>query len=151
MQYFDEQWFQSLPGWYEGFALLVPSTNNSLEATNNVIKNEATIRERLPLKRFLHILRTSIIGKWSKERNPEKRFPISFKTEPVPNGKMWRKGFKLSISKVETFFYKSDNLHYINNSYQTTTSFRKDVQVYRTKKQIYHGPISKNLKNLAYN
>ncbi|RNA28122.1 hypothetical protein BpHYR1_003222 [Brachionus plicatilis] len=32
-------------GWYEGLQLFTPSTNNSLEATNRVIKDEDTLRD----------------------------------------------------------------------------------------------------------
>ncbi|CAF4494856.1 unnamed protein product, partial [Rotaria magnacalcarata] len=42
-----------------------PSTNNALEATNNVIKKEHTLRERLPLSRF-KVLAFEIVEKWSK-------------------------------------------------------------------------------------
>ena len=49
--------------------MLVPSTNNALEAINRVIKDEDTIRERLVLSRFLVVV-VSIVKKWSKERNP---------------------------------------------------------------------------------
>ena len=39
-------------GWYEYLQMYVLSTNNALEATNRVIKDEDTIRERLVLSRF---------------------------------------------------------------------------------------------------
>ncbi|CAF3459757.1 unnamed protein product [Rotaria socialis] len=40
-----------------------PTTNNALDATNNVIKQENTIRERLPLSRF-KVLAFEIVKKW---------------------------------------------------------------------------------------
>jgi hypothetical protein len=42
-----------------------PSTNNALEATNRVIKDENTFRKRLPLSRF-KVLVFEIVEKWSK-------------------------------------------------------------------------------------
>ncbi|CAF0939948.1 unnamed protein product [Didymodactylos carnosus] len=46
-----------------------PSTKNALEATNRVIKDEDTLRERLVLAGFTVVLFPSV-NKWSKERNP---------------------------------------------------------------------------------
>ncbi len=41
------EWLESKNGCYEGLELYVPNTNNALEATNRVIKDEDTIREWL--------------------------------------------------------------------------------------------------------
>jgi len=38
--------------WFEGAAVVFPSANNGLEATNAVIKREHTLRERLPVGNF---------------------------------------------------------------------------------------------------
>jgi hypothetical protein len=46
LTYFDKEWIQSNSGWYEGIQLNTPSTNNALEATNKVIKDDGTFRER---------------------------------------------------------------------------------------------------------
>jgi hypothetical protein len=40
-------------GWYEGYSQYTPSTNNALEAKNEVIKHENTFREGFVLSRFL--------------------------------------------------------------------------------------------------
>ncbi|RNA17934.1 hypothetical protein BpHYR1_031043, partial [Brachionus plicatilis] len=46
----DQYWLSEYHlGWYEGYADGYPSTNNALESTNDVIKKEATLRDRLPL------------------------------------------------------------------------------------------------------
>ncbi len=58
-----------LSGWYEGFALGVPSTNNRLELNNGQIKEQATYRVKLPLGRYLEVFQRDIVEKWSKERN----------------------------------------------------------------------------------
>ncbi|CAF3990042.1 unnamed protein product [Rotaria magnacalcarata] len=42
-----------------------PSANNALEVTNNIIKKENTLRERLLLSRF-KVLAFEIVEKWSK-------------------------------------------------------------------------------------
>jgi hypothetical protein len=69
LEYFSDEWLGSKSGWYEGLEVNVPSTNNALEATNRYIKDEDTIRERLPLSRSTVVV-FSIVNKWSKERNP---------------------------------------------------------------------------------
>jgi hypothetical protein len=66
MKYFLSQWKDKLPGWYEGYDLLHPSTNNGLEATNRWIKANQ-FRERLPLNEFLAIF-LSLPIKWSVEK-----------------------------------------------------------------------------------
>ncbi|RNA09490.1 hypothetical protein BpHYR1_009459 [Brachionus plicatilis] len=48
----------SLKGWFEGYALGLPSTNNAIEAWNRVIKVDATMHEK------------DMVGRWSCDRNP---------------------------------------------------------------------------------
>jgi len=50
VEYFRREWLTSHDAWYEGVEHFTPSTNNALEATNRVIKDENTFRERLPFK-----------------------------------------------------------------------------------------------------
>ena len=69
LQYFSSEWLNSKNGWSEGLATYVPSTNNALETTNRVIKDEDKLIERLVLSRFTVVL-FSIVNKWLKERNP---------------------------------------------------------------------------------
>jgi len=55
-EYFEKEWLTILDSWYEGYdSAFTPSTNNQLEATNKVIKDEHTFRERHPLSRFLTV------------------------------------------------------------------------------------------------
>ena len=82
LQYFSSQWLNSKNGWFEGLATYVPSTNNALEATNRVIKDEDTLRERLVLSRFTVVL-FSIVNKWSKERNPTHINSKKFEHQPL--------------------------------------------------------------------
>ena len=51
--YFEKEWLQILDSWYEGYnGAFTPTTSNQLEATNKVIKDEYTFRERHALFRF---------------------------------------------------------------------------------------------------
>ncbi|RNA14669.1 hypothetical protein BpHYR1_002690 [Brachionus plicatilis] len=84
-------------GWYEGLQLFTPSTNNSLEATNRVIKDEDTLRDRLVLSRFT-VVALSIVKKWSIERNPSKQ-NTTIKLSDWTNGNNWAKLNKQVIKK----------------------------------------------------
>lgn len=67
LKYFNKEWVNSKHyGWYEG-AGLGPSTNNSLESTNNVIKAKHTFRERQSIGHFFSKL-FQIISDWSTDR-----------------------------------------------------------------------------------
>jgi hypothetical protein len=46
-----------------------PVTNNALESTNNRIKQDETLRNRLPLPRFLYLIENSLLTKWSAQRD----------------------------------------------------------------------------------
>ena len=68
-EYFENEWLTVLDSWYEGYnGAFTPNTNNQLEATNKVIKDEHTFRERHPLSRFLTVA-SDIVNKWSMSRN----------------------------------------------------------------------------------
>jgi len=53
-----------------------------LEARNWVVKDEDTIRERLPLSRFTVVV-FQIVKKWSKERNPTRVNAKKFEHQPT--------------------------------------------------------------------
>lgn len=64
MEYFEKVWLIAHRYWYEGVAVNVPSTNNSVESTNRVVNDEHTFRERLDISRFRTVL-FGMIEKWS--------------------------------------------------------------------------------------
>jgi transposase-like protein len=64
VSYFRKQWVDKNNNWYEGSGLLIPSTNNRLESWNRVIKDEHTLRERLPISHFLQHLFNNV-SSWS--------------------------------------------------------------------------------------
>jgi hypothetical protein len=53
--YFEKEWLGSHKGWFASFIALSPVTNNGMESTNNSIKKENTLRQRLSLPRFLKV------------------------------------------------------------------------------------------------
>lgn len=67
VEYLQQQWLSSHDGWHEGVGdnYLLPSTNNGLEAFNRVLKDEETLRERIPLGRFFPLC-LETCTRWSK-------------------------------------------------------------------------------------
>jgi len=95
--YFETEWLQNLNSWYEGYNIFTSSTNNALEATNRVIKDEHTFRERQPLSRFFTIA-NDIVHNWSKARNPNQSDPVVFSTEPTITLKKWTDAYHFAKS-----------------------------------------------------
>ncbi|KAJ8708601.1 hypothetical protein PYW08_009983 [Mythimna loreyi] len=75
VEYFRDQWLLQNRNWYLGAAPMSPSTNNALEAFNEVIKDSHTLRERLQLSRFL-VLAKEMVNEWSLKymRNPSENY-----------------------------------------------------------------------------
>jgi hypothetical protein len=93
IEYFSVEWLGSKNGWYECVQIYVPSTNNALEATNRVINDGDTIRERLVLSRFTVVV-FSIVNKWSKERNPVRINSKKFKHQSSITLSHWTDGYQ---------------------------------------------------------
>jgi hypothetical protein len=97
-EYFEKEWLTILDSWYEGYdSAFTPSTNNQLEATNKVIKDEHTFRERHPLSRFLTVA-NNIIRTWSTSRNQDQTDPVIFSTEPTITLKKWTDAYHFAKS-----------------------------------------------------
>ncbi|CAF1141119.1 unnamed protein product [Didymodactylos carnosus] len=94
------EWLTSHNGWCEVVRHLISSTNNTLEATNRVIKDENTLGECLPLSR-LKVLAFEIVGKWSKSyERGLKKYIISKQFHWIygPAGYQWVKLNKSVLS-----------------------------------------------------
>ncbi|CAF4240681.1 unnamed protein product [Rotaria sordida] len=96
-EYFEKEWLKTLDSWYEGYNNFTPSTNNSLEATNRVIKDEHTFRERHPLSRFFTIA-NDIVNRWSKSRNQNQTDPIIYSIEPTIALQKWTNAYHFAKS-----------------------------------------------------
>jgi hypothetical protein len=93
-RHFEHQWLSDLCFWYEGAARMTPSTNNGLESLNGRIKQQYTMRNKLPLGAFMSIAER-MLGDWSvsAEQRP-------FQTHITPMTALIRKptnGYKKSI------------------------------------------------------
>lgn len=82
IKYFEKEWIQRYEGWYKGYALLYPSTNNGLESSNRKINDDGTFHKRVPISEFLNIIDTRIIYDWSIERDPNAINKKVFSLEP---------------------------------------------------------------------
>jgi hypothetical protein len=68
LEYFETEWIKSTNmGWYEGFTDgMIPSTSNGLESKNGKIKDVYTIRARMDIGPFLHLL-VKMVRNWSQD------------------------------------------------------------------------------------
>ncbi|CAF0718020.1 unnamed protein product [Brachionus calyciflorus] len=95
----DSQWMsEHTVGWYEGYAVGYPSTNSGIESMNRNIKDEATLRDCLPLRDFIRVMNT-LIEKWSKDRNPSFETTQKFLTMPEISTHEWTLAFNWCKSK----------------------------------------------------
>lgn len=102
--YFNMEWVTKNPNWYEGAMQHTPSTNNSLEATNRVIKDQFTLRERLFLGEFVTVLE-QMIGQFSRRCKTDLKFSI----EPTISAKVWTSTYEwLNLNPVLPKKHKSN-------------------------------------------
>lgn len=89
LTYFTSEWIDKNGSWYEGYAIGSPSTNNCLEAVNLTIKTEQTLRDRLPIARFMNLLMDKILRDWSLERDPLSINHKKFEIAPTKSLALW--------------------------------------------------------------
>ena len=77
---------------------------HGLESTNRVIKDEGTYRVKLSLGRFLEVVKTNIVERWSKERDEAKPFSKIFADKVSIDHKLWVQSFHLSIDERPTCY-----------------------------------------------
>ncbi|RNA35391.1 hypothetical protein BpHYR1_047270 [Brachionus plicatilis] len=100
-------------GWYENYAQGCPSTNNGLESTNKVIKDEGTDRDRLSLNDFMKVMK-DMLQKWSLDRDAEFTTTKNFGLKPIISTREWTFGYN-----------RSNILHEGTQFYMCTTSESK--------------------------
>ena len=123
VDYFINEWFKSNKGWFEGFAIGYPSSNNALEATNGKIKSLYTFRERLPVGEFLSVLEKDIIHQLSRERNVDDTITAqnakSFAKTPLINLSLWTSTYNWIKEDRELIVMKNnkgEKIHFIESS-----------------------------------
>ncbi|RNA08943.1 hypothetical protein BpHYR1_020504 [Brachionus plicatilis] len=113
-------------GWYEQYAPGYPSTNNALEATNNLIKNESTFRELLPMNEFLSCVE-EFVTNWSKDRDPSFVTTKKYVEIPTIDTHQWTLAFNWvkfvvrSVSINNSNWQLSIDIELIDSSSSNTT------------------------------
>lgn len=148
MSYFEKEWIDSNNGWYEGVEFYVPSTNNALEATNKVVKDDGTYRERHVLSRFL-VIASDIVKNWSAERKSNLPNAKKFAKQPDISLQLWTSAYQWAklqkdITCVENettkLYYipardiasiqKADLNRYINSKWTNFNQFKKSHDIW---------------------
>jgi SWIM zinc finger len=104
--YIDNSWLKQNCTWFEGYSLDNPSTNNCLEATNNNIKREHTLRKRLGLDDFFQVVTRGIVLGWSIDRRDSEK---TISDRPKISLKMWTAAYQWSINPEIKILTKNDN------------------------------------------
>jgi hypothetical protein len=71
LAYIDKNFFRTKAGWYEGFAIGLPSHSNTIESSHKYMKAFENIKERTPCIKFIKGTGLRMLEEWSKERAPE--------------------------------------------------------------------------------
>ena len=126
IDYLNELWFDSHDNWFEG-ASYGPSTNNGLESTNRVIKDEDTLRSRLPLSQFVAVC-LQIAKKWSESYfGPS---PTVFASTPTIGLNDWTDAYhwiKLNKS-ILSVNKKNVTTHFVSTKDQNETFGDKQIK-----------------------
>jgi hypothetical protein len=100
LDYFRSEWLEKHPGWFEGMADFIPSTNNALESTNRTIKDTGTFRNRLTLSKFLTFA-TKIVQNWSFERDESNINVKIFASQPDISLQLWTSSYQWAKENKE--------------------------------------------------
>ena len=137
MDYFIDQWFLKLPGWYEGFTSgRIQSTNNALESCNGKLKSESTFRKLSPLEDFLQTVTDDILYNWTSDRDDSRAQANlkSFATEPSSiELKHYDKALKWMNEARNIVMQKVDGVktYFVSSSqFEKTAITTKDVDKY---------------------
>jgi hypothetical protein len=155
IKYFQDQWLKSHENWYEGVKHYTPSTNNCLESFNKVIKDEQTLRERLPLSRFKE-LAFEAVQTWSREYATNQKQVI---TEPTITLSTWTKAYQWAKSNKEVIIKEeAESIEYYLPTSDSTKVTQADIDVVKNlrwntfdqfKKRSFHVWILSFPKNLS--
>ena len=74
----------------------------TLDATNKVIKDEGTLRDRLPLPQFFNVVEHDIVVPWSKARDPAAVNSKAWKSVPDIELKDWTAAYQWILERKET-------------------------------------------------
>ncbi|RNA38993.1 hypothetical protein BpHYR1_041671 [Brachionus plicatilis] len=114
-------------GWYEGYVIGFPTTNNALESTNNVIKNEGTLSEQLPMKDFVQFLE-KFISELSKDCDPKFVTTKRSVAQPSISVRQWTNAFEwLRLDKRTIKLTLNQKVYYMCSSSEVTCHATKTI------------------------
>lgn len=131
--YFNKEWVCQNPNWYLGSSKGSPVTNNALESFNRSTKDCHTLRERLPLSRFLVVV-LDMVKEWTETYQL-----TSFSNSPTIELKDWTAGYQWAKSDRKVMVLKADSMkktYLIASSGAPTVQFGQDWRSFDEYKQI---------------
>lgn len=111
-EYFEKTWIRKNSSWYEGYEPLLPSTNNALEATNDVLKRKYTMRRRLDVAPFNTQL-FKFVHDFSKSYDSVR----SYKLTPTIPKEQWSQAIVWAKNEhINHILHDDDNCIYVPSS-----------------------------------
>lgn len=115
IKYFKQQYVDQRSNWYEGLAVLTPSSNNAQESTNAKIKMTFTNRRRISMQEMKN-LSGEMIKNWSLDLRTEKPFvdKVEYTEKEIIDGYLWAK------RQIEIIKDPDDSVHSQSEELSTT-------------------------------
>lgn len=124
--YFTNVWLIDNRFWYEGAAMLAPSTNNALESFNRYLKDEHTLRERIDLGQLRSVL-FEAIEKWSLAYTNDLK---EYKRQPDISLKLWTASY--SWAKMNLSMNNKNNADEMLYTFSTNPSVPGECSSWKT-------------------
>ncbi|RNA20938.1 hypothetical protein BpHYR1_015168 [Brachionus plicatilis] len=134
------QWMsENTFGWYETYAQGCPSTNNGLESTNKVIKDEGTDRDRLSLNDFMKVMK-DMLQKWSLDRDAEFTTTKKFELKPIISTRGWTFGYNwVKLRKrIVKYLHGGTQFYMCTNSESTSDITKAQCKEFWIKEDDWH-------------
>lgn len=129
IKYFEENYILQRSNWYEGIAMLSPSTNNALESTNGKIKLLFTNKRRVTMQEMKNISAT-MIQNWSQDLANEKPFEekVSFTDQEITAAYIWMKQKDTKVLKEPDQIEDTEGSESSTTSYWVAAKGEKDLK-----------------------
>lgn len=111
-EYFDREWVSAHPNWFLGTSNFSPSTNNACKSFNGKLKQNYSLRRRLPLKEFCVEI-FSWVPSWSRKYVSQKRV---FHEQIDLSTKLWRTAVQFA-SKIKVIRKKQSSAQSQENTF----------------------------------
>lgn len=106
MNYFEKEWIQKNPNWYECYQEDTPANNCAMETFNRIVKDDHTLRERLEVGKFRVVL-FNMIETWSITYDIGRKMINS--TSPELDLPMWTEAYQWAKQPIKITSRRSEN------------------------------------------